>query len=41
VPFGIKDVTRLAASSALPLLPLTLTIFSLEEMVARLIKVLF
>ncbi len=40
VPFGLKDVTRLAVGTALPLLPLTLTIFSLEELVARLIKVL-
>jgi hypothetical protein len=41
VPFGWKDVTRLAASAALPLLPLTLTILSLEELVSRIIKVLF
>ena len=40
VPFGWKDVTRLAAGAAVPLLPLTLTIFSLEELVTRLINVL-
>jgi hypothetical protein len=40
VPFGWKDVTRLAAATALPLVPLTLTIFSLEELVTRLLKVL-
>jgi hypothetical protein len=40
VPFGWKDVTRLAAATALPLLPLTLTIFSLEELATRLLKVL-
>ncbi|HVQ30400.1 MAG TPA: hypothetical protein VMV21_12505 [Vicinamibacteria bacterium] len=41
VPFGLKDVSRLAASTALPLLPLALTVLSLEELVTRLIKVLF
>lgn len=41
VPFGIYDITRLAAATAAPLLPLTLTIFSLEEVVTRLIKILF
>jgi len=40
VPFGWKDVTRLAAGAAVPLLPLALTILSLEELVARLLKVL-
>ena len=41
VPFGWKDVTRLAAGAAAPLLPLTLTIFSLDELLTRLIGVLF
>ena len=41
VPFGLKDVARLAAATAAPLLPLGLTIFSLEELVTRLIKILF
>jgi hypothetical protein len=40
-PFGLKDVTRLALVTAAPLLPLTLMIFSLEELVTRLIKILF
>jgi len=41
VPFGLKDATRLAAAVAAPLLPLTLTIFSLEELAGYAIKVLF
>jgi hypothetical protein len=41
VPFGLDDVTRLAVATALPLLPLTLMIFSLEEVVTRLIKIVF
>jgi hypothetical protein len=39
VPFGLEDITRLAAATAAPLLPLTLTIFSLEELLSRLLKV--
>jgi hypothetical protein len=41
VPFGLKDVVRLAATTAAPLLPLALTIISLEELVTRLIKIIF
>jgi len=41
VPFGLQDMTRLAAATAAPLVPLGLTIFSLEELVMRLIKILF
>lgn len=41
VPFGLKDAARLAAATAAPLIPLGLTIFSLEELVTRLIKILF
>jgi hypothetical protein len=41
VPFGVYDVTRLAAATAVPLLPLTLMIFSAEEVLTRLIKILF
>jgi hypothetical protein len=41
VPFGLKDVARLAAATAAPLIPLGLTIFSLEELVTRLIKIFF
>ena len=41
VPFSVKDLVRLAAITAAPLLPLTLTVFSLEELVTRVIKILF
>jgi hypothetical protein len=41
VPFGLQDMTRLAAATAAPLVPLGLTIFSLEELVMRLIKIVF
>lgn len=41
VPFGLKDVARLAAAIVAPLIPLTLTIISLEELVDHLIKFLF
>jgi hypothetical protein len=40
VPFGVKDVARLAAATAAPLIPLALTVVSLEELVRRLIKIL-
>jgi hypothetical protein len=41
IPFGLDDITRLAAATAAPLLPLLLTIFSLEELVIRIIRLLF
>jgi hypothetical protein len=41
VPFGLEDVTRLAAATAVPLLPLGLTIFSLEELIIRVVKIIF
>lgn len=41
IPFGLEDVTRLAAATAAPLLPLLLTIFSPEELIMRVIKVVF
>jgi len=41
VPFGLEDIARLAAATAAPLLPLLLTIFSPEELIMRIIKVLF
>lgn len=41
VPFGLKDAGRLAVATSAPLIPLGLTIFSLEELVSRLIKILF
>jgi hypothetical protein len=41
VPFGLEDISRLAAATAVPLLPLLLTIFSPEELIMRVIKVVF
>ena len=41
VPFDLKDVTRLAIVAAVPLLPLTLTVFAVEELAGYAFKVLF
>jgi len=41
VPFGLEDISRLAAATAAPLLPLLLTVFSPEELIMRVIKVVF
>ncbi len=41
VPFSLSDITRLAATTAAPFLPLLLTIFSVEDLLIRLIKVIF
>jgi len=41
IPFGLEDVTRLAAATAAPLLPLLLTVFSPEELILRIIKTVF
>ena len=41
VPFGLQDVSRLAIATAAPLSPLLLTIFSVEELISRIIKVVF
>jgi hypothetical protein len=41
VPFGLDDISRLAAATAAPLLPLLLTIFSPEELLLRVVKVIF
>jgi hypothetical protein len=41
VPFGLEDISRLAAATAAPLLPLLLTIFSPEELITRILKVMF
>jgi hypothetical protein len=41
VPFGLQDIGRLAAATAAPLLPLLLTIFSPEELIMRIIKIVF
>ena len=41
VPFGLHDIGRLAAATAAPLVPLGLTIFSLENLIGRLLKIVF
>src|SRR5277367_1924379 len=41
VPFGLDDITRLALATAAPLAPLLLTIFSPEELIMRLVKIVF
>jgi hypothetical protein len=38
VPFGKRDVFGLIAAAAAPLLPLTLTMFSAEELISRMFK---
>jgi hypothetical protein len=41
VPFGLQDISRLAIATAVPLSPLLLTIFSFEELMIRIFKVVF
>jgi hypothetical protein len=41
VPFGLNDISRLVIATAAPLLPLLLTIFSPEELILRVIKLMF
>ena len=41
VPFGLDDISRLAAVTAAPFLPLLLTIWSPEELIMRIIGVVF
>jgi hypothetical protein len=41
VPFGLQDISRLAIATAAPLAPLLLTIFSFEELIVRLVNVVF
>src|SRR5215471_129265 len=41
VPFGLDDITRLAAVTATPFLPLLLTVWSPEELIMRIVKVVF
>jgi hypothetical protein len=41
VPFSLKDITRLAVVTSIPLLPLLFTIFSAEDIFMRVVKVLF
>jgi hypothetical protein len=40
VPFGLQDISRLAIATAAPLSPLLLTIFSFEELMIRIFKVI-
>jgi hypothetical protein len=41
VPFGLDDISRLALATAAPLAPLLLTVFSPEELIMRLVKIVF
>lgn len=41
VPFALKDVTRLAVATVLPVLPLLPTIMPLEELLTRLVRMIF
>jgi hypothetical protein len=41
VPFGLQDMTRLAVATAAPLVPLLLLVWSPEEVIMRVIKVVF
>jgi hypothetical protein len=41
VPFGTREITNLAITSAVPLLPLALTMFSFPELVKFLVKIVF
>jgi hypothetical protein len=41
VPFGLDDITRLAAATAAPVVPLLLTVSPVDELLLRIIKLLF
>ena len=41
VPFGAREVTVLAAVTLAPLLPLTLTVVSLDQLLSRVLKTMF
>jgi hypothetical protein len=41
VPVRLQDIVRLAGATAAPFVPLLLTVFSFEELVMRLVKILF
>ena len=41
VPFGLKDVSRLAAATAAPMVPLLLLVWSPEEVIMQVMKVVF
>lgn len=40
-PFGLEDISYLAAATAAPLVPLLLAVFSPEELVMRIFQVAF
>jgi hypothetical protein len=41
VPFSLKDVSRLAAATAAPMVPLLLLVWSPEEVIMQVLKVVF
>jgi hypothetical protein len=41
VPFGSREITNLAITSAVPLLPLALTMFSVPQLLRLLVKIVF
>jgi len=41
VPFGLQDISRLAIATAAPMVPLLLMIWSPEELIMRIVKVVF
>ena len=41
VPFGLRDVMRLAAATAAPMVPLLLIVWPVEEVIMRVMKVVF
>ena len=41
IPFGLRDVSRFAAATAAPLVPLLLLVWSPEEVIVRIMKVVF
>lgn len=41
VPFGLRDVSRLAAATAAPMVPLLLLVWSPEPAIMRVMKVVF
>ena len=41
VPFTMQTVLQLAVTTLVPVVPLTLTMISLEELLERLLKIVF
>jgi hypothetical protein len=41
VPFGLQDITRLAAATVAPMVPLLLLVWSPEEVITQVLKVVF